>query len=121
MITAEVKSIISTDLQYPSLPDCPDDCSVAIEVTIGPKGMEGGDLFQFTAATIKSLNSNPHVCWGRGYLLMDSFSWSAIQYSLEQLLQHCRKETWEDVARELNKYMLWEFENYSERTPNQAL
>ncbi len=48
---------------------------------------------------------------------MDSFSWDEVERALEKFLSHCRRETWNEVARELNKELHWEFENYREHVP----
>ncbi len=113
-IVPEIKSISSPDLPYGSLPAEPDNCSIFVEITIGPKGKEGEEVFSITAVTPKYLASNPESRWGRGYLIVSQFSWSTIEFMLGQLLKRAYRNTWSEVAGELSKELNWEFENYQE-------
>ena len=108
----EVKSIISPDLDHGKAPPDPDNCAVFIEVEIGEKNKEGADIFSFTAITPKYMVANPVTRWGRGYLLMESFSWSEAESMLDKLLGFVHEETWDGVAQNLCKELHWEYENY---------
>lgn len=113
-LSPEIKSIISPDLEHGSVPPEPDCCSVFIEAEIGIKGKEGADLFSFTAITPKFLSLNPETRWGRGYLIVNEFSWPLIESMLGRLLMHAHKDTWAEIASLLSKELNWEFENYQE-------
>ncbi len=95
----EIKSLSSVDLELKGPPPDPEDCAFAFEAAIGPKGEEGSELFQLTVVTPKFLfresSTSPRVNarWGRGYLILNHFSWHEVERSLEQLLSHCRKKT----------------------------
>lgn len=108
----EVKSIISPDLEYGEDPAAPDSCSVLVEVEIGEKTTEGADIFSFNVVTPKYLVANPFTSWGRGYLIMESFSWSEVESILNKLLSFVNEETWDGVAKNLCKELHWEYENY---------
>ena len=112
MIQPELKSIDCPDLEYGKEPPDPEECSVFIEVEIGPKGQEGAEIFSFEAVTPKSLIGKTERRWGRGLLIMDNFSWSGVEKPLQKLLMHCARQTWEETAKELAKELAWEFENY---------
>lgn len=112
MIIPELKALFSPDLPNAQLPDDPDDCLVLVEAEIGKKGVEGADNFSFTVATPRALARDSGNRWGRGYLIVDSFSWETVRHSLERLFAQCWRETWEEVAYELGKNLHWEFENY---------
>lgn len=111
-IKLEIKSIISPDLDYGKEPLDPDYCAVLIEVEIGEHAKKGADIFSFTAITPKYLAANPVTSWGRGYLLMESFSWVNAESMLNKLLSFVREETWDSVAQNLCKELHWEYENY---------
>ena len=111
-ISLEIKSILSPDLVGEALPPEADNCAVLIEAEIGEKGKEGAEIFSFTAITPKYLALHPETRWGRGYLLVEEFSWEKIKNMLARLLQHVRKESWSEAAVELSKELHWEFENY---------
>ena len=53
--------------------------------------------------------------WGRSYLIVERFSWEEVEISLEKLLSHCRRATWVEVARELDKGLPWELDDYREQ------
>lgn len=112
MIQPEIKSIISHDLEYGSGPQDSEDCSIFIEVEIGPKGQEGADIFSFEVVTPKFLMRKADTHWGRGYLIVASFSWSVVENAVQKLLSHCARQTWQEVAMEIGKELHWEFENY---------
>jgi hypothetical protein len=106
-----VKSIVSPDIDRPGLPPDPTDCSVPVEVEIGPTGERGAEVFSFVVVTpSKLIGVGPR--WGRGLLVLDVFSWDSVDLALENLLAHCEGENWHEVAAQLNKELDWEFENY---------
>ncbi len=115
MVTPEVKNLLSADFELQGPPPDPEDCALSFEAEVGPKGGKGAALFQFVVATPRYLAREAGARWGRGYLIVERFSWEEVEISLEKLLSHCRRETWAEVARELNKELLWEFENYQEQ------
>lgn len=112
MIQPEMKSILCHDLEYGKEPPDSEDCSVFIEVEIGPNGQEGADIFSFEVVTPKFLTGKTERRWGRGLLIMDTFSWSGVEKALQKLLMHCARQTWEETAKEIAKELAWEFENY---------
>lgn len=116
-IEPEIKSIMSSDLVDRCLPDDPANCAVNVEVEIGPKGGAGAEIFYFTAITPEYLACNPETRWGRGLLVIEEFTWEAVQGMLGRLLMHARKDTWAEVTAELSKELHWEYENY-QKGPN---
>jgi len=112
MITPELKDLLCPDLEKPALPPDPEDCVVSLQAAIGPKGEEGDDLFFFTVATPKGLLREELPRWGRGLLVVEAFSWAAVERALERLLSHTRRKSWSEVAAALNQELNWEFENY---------
>jgi hypothetical protein len=112
MITPELKDLFSPNLEKPALPPDPEDCIVLFQAAIGAKGQEGDEIFFFTVATPKGLLREPLPRWGRGFLIMEEFSWTAIERALERLLSHAHRESWSEVAAVLNHELNWEFENY---------
>jgi hypothetical protein len=113
-VVPEVKSIMSLDLARPALPADVDDCAVAIEVEIGPSGVTGGDLFHFEVVTPQALLRRGGSQWGRGMLIVQSFSWEAVDRALSKLVLHATAETWTEAAAQLNREMHWEFDGYTE-------
>lgn len=112
MITPELKDLYCHGLEKPDLPPNPEDCVVSLQAAIGPKGEEGEDLFFFTVATPKGLLREELPRWGRGLLVLEAFTWVAVEHALERLLSHAGRESWSEVAVVLNQELNWEFENF---------
>lgn len=114
---AELRYLHSPDLEEPSLPPDPRNCSVAIQALIGPDDGPGEESFQFEVITRHHLNQSSGTRWGRGLLILDSFDWNVVRDLLRARLAIATGETWHDVAVQLNKELLWEFDDYRPYTP----
>jgi len=112
MIVPKLQSIFSVDLQDPGLPADPSNCSILLEVEIGSDG-SGADTFSFTVITPAAFARAELPRWGRGHLVVAEFDWAVVRRSIERLLAHAARETWDQVAAELNKELGWEFEGYT--------
>ncbi|HKP50787.1 MAG TPA: Imm8 family immunity protein [Gemmatimonadales bacterium] len=112
MIYPELRHLLSPDLAPPTMPADPTDCAVPFQALIGPRGGEGAEAFGFTAVTPAYLRRSIGPTWGRGYLILEEFSWETMTHALALLLAHCVRPTWEEVAAELNKELHWEFDNH---------
>jgi hypothetical protein len=113
LVIPELKSLVSPDLENDRFPIDPEDCEVSLEAQIGVAGQPGGDLFQFSAVTPRALlRAHLDRRWGRGLLILDRFSWRSCEDAIHNLLSHCSRPTWAEVAASLNKELQWEFENY---------
>jgi len=111
MSAFELKSIHSPDLAVGSAPQDPSDCLVLIQATIGPAGSAGGDTFDFVAVTPTAL-ARLDTRWGRGSLILASFSWVEVQRMVDRLISHSSRPTWPETAALLSKELLWEFDGY---------
>jgi len=112
MVYPELKSLHSPDLKKGQTPNDPAHCSVFIEAGIGPRGSEGEEIFSFVAATPDKLSAEGRWRWGRGYLIIDTFSWETVNEALLSLIAHSSGETWDQVALSLAKELHWEFDGY---------
>jgi Immunity protein 8 len=113
MVTAHLISLDSPDLRSDALPLDPENCSVLLNASIGPKGSPGAENFAFTVVTPRYLAEHSDAQWGRGLLVVDSFSWPGVTRMVEKLLAHASGSTWSEVAAKLNRELLWEFDNYT--------
>ena len=111
MIIPILKGLHSPDLERPRIPADVSDCAVFIQALVGPAG-NGQEAFSFTVVTPEFLKHEDCPRWGRGYLVLTTFRWEAVESSVAKLLRHAVRETWSEVAAELNKELHWEFENY---------
>ena len=110
----EIKSLFSTDLNKGELPDNPSDCSVLVEANIGAEAEEGSEIFSFYVVTASFLEKASKPRWGRGYLVVDFFSWDVVEVSINKLLRHCNGNNWDEISAKLSKELYWEFDNYKE-------
>jgi hypothetical protein len=117
----EIRSIVSL---HPNITDLGHHATkkgeafaIPIDVEIGLSGSAGQDIFHLTVVSPAFLQQTlmdlPEV-WGRGYLIMDQFSYGRITSMLEQLCQESTGTTWVEIAAKLNKFMPWEFDEYDE-------
>ena len=113
MVTAHLVSLDSTDLARGVLPVDPKNCCVALNAAIGPKGSSGAENFAFSVVTPRYLAEHREARWGRGLLLVETFSWTTVERMVERLLAHASAATWHEVAAKLNHELLWEFDNYT--------
>jgi Immunity protein 8 len=114
VVYPELRHLLSPDLAPPTLPKDPADCAVPFQALIGPRGQEGSEAFAFTAVTPAYLQRSVGPTWGRGYLVLDVFSWEIVTHALALLLAHCARPTWEEVTGQLSRELHWEFDNYFE-------
>ena len=122
MIVPELKSLISIDLPDGKMPADTEDCAIFCEAEIGIKGEEGAEIFSFTVVTPKFLAHQTGYRWGRGYLLVNFFSWEVVKEALNKLITRCNQESdWPEVAHELNKELIWEFEYYRDNQFNEPI
>ncbi len=111
MIFPRLLALSSDDFDAQSLPEDVTHCNVSITAKIGPSDCDGGDYFHFSAVTPSAFAESHIFGWGRGILIIESFSWANIERAVHRLLAHAARETWQEVALVLNKELLWEFDN----------
>jgi hypothetical protein len=105
MVYPELRSILSPDLEPPTLPADPQDCSVEFRLQIGPRG--GGDVeaYSFTVVTPAHLRRSTGPVWARGYLIIDVFDWHAVVLAVAQLLAECARPSWTEAVAELGRQL----------------
>jgi hypothetical protein len=112
LLIPEIRGLHCSDLDYGASPADPTNCALYIEAEIGAKGQDGADIFGFTAITRKAIAADQETRWGRGYLVLSYFRWEDVERALQRLLAHCTGTSWQQISEQLNKELLWEFDNY---------
>lgn len=110
MIFPALKSLTSPDVCEPELPHDPECCGLLVEAGIGPSQSEGAETFAFIVTTPTFLALHPSASWGRGTMVLPSFSWTEVRRLLDRALAASARPTWAEVARELGRFMDWEFD-----------
>jgi hypothetical protein len=99
-----------------SLPPDPEDCRILMYADIGPADADGGDTFTFEVCTPRGLatrlDRDGRPFWARATLVVQTFSWEAVEAALYQYVHSVEGDTWAEVAERLNRFMAWEFEDY---------
>jgi hypothetical protein len=112
MVIPQLKSLFSPDLEPPALPTDVSDCCVLFQASIGPKDAEGEELFTFEVVTPRYLERSGLPCWGRGLLIVDSFTWQAVGGALAALLAQAHRGSWRETAEALNHDLQWAFDSH---------
>ena len=106
-----LKVLHSPDYEPPNLPPDPRDCVVLVEVDIGPHD-EPGAIF-FTLLWLRQPRWRMELpLWGRGYLIVKRFSWQIVEEHIKKLLLGAHGYSWSEIGANLNKELLWEFDDY---------
>ena len=115
MIDAEVKSIDWSD-EYSG--DVESPAMLALSARIGEKGKEAADLFQVIAcnpAWIANKISENSGFWPRGMLIVSRIDTEHIELALQNLAdQFHQSSNWIQFTERMNRYLLWEFEDYND-------
>ena len=83
---------------------------------VGPVGEDGADTFSFDVCAPRALKRRFDIerrpFWARGTLVVDTFSWEAVDAALKQSVRSVSGEDWNEIATKLNRLMHWEFDDY---------
>jgi hypothetical protein len=117
---AQLRGIYSPDVADLDLaefqPPDPECFSLNVGAYIGPSEPPlGEELFQFTVLTAAWFVSHPPPKgfeFLRGTILLTRWHFPTIERAIGDLCLHAEGTTWEEVARKLNQYGLWEFDDY---------
>jgi hypothetical protein len=115
LVQAEFRSISWLE-PYPIeqyKPDPSEPFSIELTVLIGPKGLQGEEIFYVDVSNVLFLeqelrHSGPHAI--SSTILVDEFSVEAIERILREFCGTCRGRTWHDVALMLMRLGRWEYE-----------
>lgn len=112
MIVPKLLALSSSDLGVGELPPDPTHCHVTMLATIGPGSGTAGHGFSFVVVTPSALAGSGTLGWGRGALIVASFSWPDVERAVDRLLAHASRPSWQEVTQVLNHELLWEFDGY---------
>src|SRR5437867_11244780 len=109
-VFAELKSLRSPDLPQRQEPEDPADAALLVEASIGPKDLEGAEVFSFVAITPRALARDQGARWGRGYLSLNHVSWSSVEAAVRKLLSQCPGDNSAQAVEKLTRGMQGESE-----------
>jgi hypothetical protein len=99
------------------VPNDPEDVYYYMELTIGEDTRPGGDLFGLTVSTPKALlkrmrTLGPPSISGRHHLILLDYSWDKVLQFINDVIDQCQGNDWEDISTRLARHFSWEFEDY---------
>lgn len=86
-----------------------------LEIEIASDGDTSGQIFQMIVATpdaLKKRRDKDAIFSGRGLLITVDYNWQKIEDTLNEILEKCAGDTWEDIVQQLLKFFWWEYENH---------
>lgn len=115
----ELKRIHSPDVNDLSKhqPDDPQCFSFLIQIMVGAKGESWEESFDIEVCTPQWLAKNlgqDDILIGSRLIIVQKYNYEKISSSIKKFLNHCKRETWNEVASQISRIGRWEFEDYSE-------
>lgn len=115
--------VFSPDVEdLPSFkPDDPENFCILLQLSVGfsendlqnPSG-ETFDLEVYTPKWLLSKYKKDAIFFPRHTLLVFSFNYREIYKKIKRAIEYCTGETWEEIAKKINTFAAWEFEEYQE-------
>ena len=94
-------------------PPDPERFAVPLVLEVGVLGQRGRERFRLLAATHAWLRERDHrrgAVLGRGLLLVFAWDLPRIRALLAREVERCSGPSWPDVARQVNRFAVWEGE-----------
>ena len=84
-----------------------------VRLSIGPEEESGADSFDLLVCTPDWLKNDPRkFVWGRHMLIVFEYDLNFIRVGINQHIETCFGNDWNEVAQKLSRIYAWEFEDY---------
>ena len=94
-------------------PDDPFEFFLTIRVRVGFSGDSAADDFELSVCTSRWIEANVFdPLWGHGLLIVRSYDFAVIHNAIKARVEKSVSGVWDDAVRDINKYLLWEFDGY---------
>ncbi|MEV6601996.1 Imm8 family immunity protein [Actinoplanes sp. NPDC051346] len=96
-------------------PEAADDFSIVVELEISANGRTEAGCYRVIVTTPKYLAhevAEEGSRFGRRYLLVTQWDWSAIMELLRDEIESIADATWQDVHDRLRRVTMWEYEDF---------
>lgn len=91
-----------------------DNFCVEVEACIGNQENDFSNTYWFKVCSAEWIKNevinNGKPILGRGLMIVDSYSVTAIQFRFNEILASIEARNWEELTIELSKYIFWEFD-----------
>lgn len=113
----EIRGMDSADVTpYAWSPDSRDDVFFALSLEIGSAGVPGTNIFQVLVVTPEGLRGHAgdkSIVSDRACIVLSDFlSWKDLRTQLQTIVDKCAEGNWADSVARLQRYFLWEYEDY---------
>lgn len=115
---AEIKEILETEnfgYLKDYYPENPNDFYINISMKIGIFGQEGLDYFYTNICSfdyLSKLKGQQKTFHQRDLIIMEKYDYQTIVAHLNRIVAMYDENDWHTLANQLNKYFLWEFDDY---------
>lgn len=106
-------------LRFAEFQPTDDPQCVWVDLSVGPAGEDGGDLFHIFVCTPDWLAMEVErngARWGRSMLIVQRIHPDEILREIESRLSKTSADTWPDLAHKISRTAEWEFDEYVEQT-----
>ncbi len=113
----ELKDYYSPDVDeiWSWEPKKSNDVSFLLELSIGEVNSEAADLFQVIIATPKKMEKQHGIILAdRATIIVSEFDWNKIIERINEIIMQCESSSWVESTNKLQRYFIWEYENYTE-------
>lgn len=126
---AELKDISSPDFIVGNelvdgmtfIPEVPDNFYLFLELLIGPRGVEGEELFYTNVCTPKWIQfslQNSNVLLMNKTIIMNRYDYSAMYEFIKYRVSKVNGKDWNSIAKKINETIGdWEFHGYQPYSP----
>jgi hypothetical protein len=97
------------------MPELPHNFCRWIHLDIGYEEEQASSMFSIGVCSFTWLAhqySNEGPRWGRHLLVVGQYNYEEIKKAIEERVQSCLRETWEESLKILCRDFAWEFEDY---------
>jgi len=113
-----LKSLSSSDIDIDKWnPKTLEDVFISYDIEIGYSDNRfGTNYFYVTVATPESLRKHREgdfLVLNRT-LVLSNYNYTIVESVVSKILEDCSRDTWEESCSVLQRYFLWEYEDYAE-------
>lgn len=96
-------------------PEITDNFWCTFDFGVGPNNEEGHHDYSVQVGTPRAFDhaiQNQGPMWGRHYIIVNEYDAALIKSVIEQKIEECARETWEETYQILSRYFKWQYEDY---------
>lgn len=95
------------------IPENPKNVNFILDMMMGIEGYSEEDNFEVWVTTSQSLKENSKnidLINGKK-IILEEYSWDNLTKEIDNILESCKGEDWNDISKKLAKHFYWEYED----------